>query len=141
MKRILPLLLLYFSPAYAVPVVPNFTQGSLNSTTRTTSNITETIVSTDYNSGHTYTLNGTNITVDGSTMAPPPSTTNQTIDGTNYTWTGADLNNKPNVTVTNTALPFQYAESYIGPGLSNRTVIQRTTIIESVTESTSVFSQ
>ena len=141
MKRLLPLLLLYFSPAYAVPVVPNFTQGSLNSTTRTTSNITETIVSTDYNSGHTYSINGTNISVDGATMSPSPSTTTQTIDGTSYTWTGADLTSRPNVTITNPGEAFQYAESYIGPGLSNRTVIQRTSIIESVTESTSVFSQ
>ena len=141
MKRLLPLLLLYFSPAYAVPVVPNFTQGSLNSTTRTTSNITETIVSTDYNSGHTYSINGTNISVDGATMSPSPSTTTQTIDGTSYTWTGADLTSRPIVTITNPGEAFQYAESYIGPGLSNRTVIQRTSIIESVTESTSVFSQ
>jgi hypothetical protein len=141
MKRLLPLLLLYFSPAYAVPVVLNFSQGSLNSTTRTTSNITETIVSTDYNSGNTYSIMGTNISIDGSTMAPSPSTTTQTIDGTSYTWTGADLTTKPNVTITNPGQAFQYTESYIGPGLSNRTVIQRTTIIESVTESTSVFSQ
>ena len=141
MKRLLPLLLLYFSPAYAVPVVPNFTQGSLNSTTRTTSNITETIVSTDYNSGHTYSIMGSNITVDGATMSPSPSTTTQSIDGTSYTWTGADLTTTPNVTITNPGQAFQYTESYIGPGLSNRTVIQRTTILESVTESTSVFSQ
>ena len=84
---------------------------------------------------------GSNITVDGATMSPSPSTTTQAIDGTSYTWTGADLTTKPNVTITNPGQAFQYTESYIGPGLSNRTVIQRTTILESVTESTSVFSQ
>ena len=141
MKRLLPLLLLYFSPAYAVPVVPNFTSGTMSSTTRTTSNVTETIVSNDYNSGHTYTVNGTNISVDGATLSPPTTTTSQVIDGVTYTWTGADLTNRPNVTITTPGQAFQYVESYIGPGLSNQTIIQRTSVIESVTESTSVFSQ
>ena len=141
MKRLLPLLFLYFSPAYAVPVIPNFSAGTMSSTTRTTSNVTETIVSNDYNTGHTYTINGTNISIDGATMAPPPSATTQVIDGTSYTWTGADLNQKPNATITTPGQAFQYAESYIGPGLSNQTIIQRTSVIESVTETTSVFSQ
>jgi len=141
MKRLLPLLFLYFSPAYAVPVVPNFTSGTMSSTTRTTSNVTENIVSTDYNSGYTHTINGTNISIDGATISSPTSTSSQVIDGTTYTWTGADLTNRPNVTITTPGQAFQYVESYIGPGLSNRTVIQRTSVIESVTETTSVFSQ
>ena len=141
MKRFLLLFLLSFSPAYAVPVVPNFSSGTMSATTRTTQNITESIVSTDYNTGHTYTINGTNISIDGSTISPPPSATSQTINGVSYTWTGADLSSKPNATITNPGQAFQYAESYIGPGLSNVTTINRTSIIESVTETTSVFSQ
>jgi len=141
MKRFLLLFLLSFSPAYAVPVVPNFSSGTMSATTRTTQNITESIVSTDYNTGHTYTINGTNISIDGSTISPPPEQTSQTINGVSYTWTGADLTNKPNATITNQGQAFQYAESYIGPGLQNVTTINRSTILESVTETTSVFSQ
>ena len=141
MKRFLLLFLLSFSPAYAVPVVPNFSSGTMSATTRTTQNITESIVSTDYNTGHTYTINGTNISIDGSTISPPPEQTSQTINGVSYTWTGADLTNKPNATITNQGQAFQYAESYIGPGLQNVTTINRTTVLESVTETTSVFSQ
>ena len=37
--------------ALAVPVVPNFTQGSMTSHTETTSKMTETINSIDYNTG------------------------------------------------------------------------------------------
>ena len=37
--------------AVAVPVVPNFTQGSMTSNTTTTSTVTETINSMDYNTG------------------------------------------------------------------------------------------
>ena len=141
MKRLLPLLLLISSPAYSVPVVPNFSQGSMQSTTRTISVVTESIVSKDYNTGHQYSLNGSNLTVNGSTISPNSSSTTGTIDGQSQTWTGLDLNSRPNVTITNGGQPFQYVESYQGPGLSNMTTIQRTTNIESVTETTSVFTQ
>ena len=142
MKRYLPLLLILNTPQIlAVPVVPNFSSGTMSATTRTTQNVTESIVSTDFNTGHTYTINGTNLSIDGTTLSPSPAETIQTVNGVSYTWTGADLTTKPNVTITNPGQAFQYTESYIGPGLSNRTVIQRTSIIESVTESTSVFSQ
>ena len=41
--------------AMSVPVVPNFTQGSMTSTTETTSTVTETINSMDYNTCLLYT--------------------------------------------------------------------------------------
>ena len=144
MKRYLLLLLLLNSwqkPVIAVPVVPNFSSGTMSAVTRTTQNVTETIVSNDFNTGHTYSVNGTNIAIDGATLAPPPIETVETINGVSYTWTGADLSNKPNVTIANPGQAFQYVESYIGPGLSNMTTINRTTVLESVTETTSVFSQ
>ena len=142
MKRYLPLLLILNIPqTLAVPVVPNFSSGTMSAVTRTTQNVTESIVSSDFNTGHTYTINGTNLSIDGSTLSPPPEQTVQTIDGVSYTWTGADLTQKPNVTIANPGQAFQYAESYIGPGLSNMTTINRTTVLESVTETTSVFSQ
>ena len=141
MKRLLPLLLLISSPAYSVPVVPNFTQGTMQSTTRTTSVVTESIVSHDYNTGHQYSINGSNLTISGSTISPDSSNVTGTINGQSQSWTGLDLSTKPNVTITNGGQPFQYVETYRGPGLSNMTTINRTTNIESTTETTSVFSQ
>ena len=142
MKRYFPLLLILNTPyALAVPVVPNFSSGTMSATTRTIQNVTATIGSTDFNSGHTYTINGTNLAIDGATLSPPPEQTSQTINGVSYTWTGADLTQKPNVTIANPGQAFQYEESYIGPRLSNMTTINRTTVLESVTETTSVFSQ
>ena len=85
-------------------------------------------------------MNGTGVTINGN-ISPSPTTTTQAIDGTNYTWTVANLTPKPTVTLTTQGNPFQYVESYTGPGLSNITNITRTTNIESVTETTSVFSQ
>ena len=126
----------------AVPVVPNFTQGSMTSHTETTSTVTETINSMDYNTGYQYVVTGTNIQHDGNSITPTATSggTN-TIEGVTSTWTGLNLNNKPNFTMTTPGAAFQFTESYNGPGLSNQTIIQRTTTIESVTDTTSVFTQ
>ena len=127
--------------ANAVPVVPNFTQGSMTSTTETTSTVTETINSMSYDTGYQYVITGTNIQHDGNTISAPSTTGNSnTLNGVTSTWTGLDLNNKPNFTITNPGGAFQFTESYSGPGLSNHTIIQRETTIQSVTNTTSVFS-
>ena len=144
MKRYLLLLLLlngWQKPVVAVPVVPNFSSGSMTAVTRTTQNITESIVSTDYNSGHSLSITGANLEIDGSTIFPNPTTINQTVNGTTYQWTGADLTTMPNVTIKNAGAAFQANFHYVSPGLSNITNITRTTQVESVTETTSTFSQ
>ena len=125
----------------AVPVVPNFTQGSMTSTTETTSTVSETINSMSYDTGYQYVITGTNIEHDGSSISPPSTTGNSnTLNGVTSTWTNLDLNNKPNFTVTTPGAPFQFTESFSGPGLTNHTIINRTTEIQSVTTTTSVFS-
>tara|TARA_Y100001937_G_scaffold122456_1_gene183232 strand:+ start:1027 stop:1461 length:435 start_codon:yes stop_codon:yes gene_type:complete len=144
LKRYLLLLLLlnnWQKSVIAVPVVPNFSSGSMTAVTRTTQNITESIVSTDYNTGHSLSITGTNLEIDGSTMLPDPTTINQTVNGTTYQWTGADLTTMPNVTIKNAGAAFQMNQVYHGPGLSNITNITRTTQVESVTETVSTFSQ
>ena len=125
----------------AVPVVPNFTQGSMTSNTETTSTVTETINSMNYNTGYEYVITGTNIEHDGATISAPSSTGNSnTLNGVTSTWTNLDLNNKPNFSITTPGADFQFVESYSGPGLSNHTIINRTTTIQSVTNTTSTFS-
>ena len=127
--------------ATAVPVVPNFTQGSMTSNTETTSTVTETINSMNYDTGYQYVLTGTNISHDGNTISAPSATgSSNTLNGVTSTWTGLDLNNKPNFTLTTPGADFQFVESYSGPGLSNHTIINRTTTIQSVTNTTSTFS-
>ncbi len=127
--------------ALAVPVVPNFTQGSMTSNTETTSTVTETINSMNYNTGYEYVITGTNIEHDGATISAPSTTGNSnTLNGVTSTWTNLDLSNKPNFTMTTPGADFQFVESYSGPGLTNHTIIQRTTTINSVTNTTSTFS-
>ena len=125
----------------AVPVVPNFTQGSMTSNTETTSTVTETINSMSYDTGYQHVITGTNIEHDGNTISSPSTSTgSNTLNGVTSTWTGLDLENKPNFTIVNPGAAFQFTETYCGPGLKNHTIIQRTTTIQSVTNTTSVFS-
>ena len=146
MKKILVLIVGAFvlasaRTATAVPVVPNVTQGSMTSNTETTSTVTETINSMNYNTGYEYVITGTNIEHDGATISAPSTTGNSnTLNGVTSTWTNLDLNNKPNFSITTPGADFQFVESYSGPGLSNHTIINRTTTIQSVTNTTSTFS-
>ena len=147
MKRILTVLLLLsgnVGAARAVPVVPNFTQGSMTSHTETTSTVTETINSMDYNTGWQYVVTGSNVESNGNltpTGADSINATQVTLDGVTSTWNGLNLTDRPDFSIVTPGAAFQFTESYQGPGLSNHTVIQRTTTINSVTDTTSTFTQ
>ena len=127
--------------AGAVPVVPNFTQGSQTSTTETKTKVSETINSINYNTGYQYSVTGSNVQMNGSSITPGTNSTSNNIDGVTSSWTNLNLNNKPNWTVTTPGQAFQFTETYQGPGISNQTIIQRTTELDSVTTTTSIFSQ
>ena len=147
MKRSILTVLLLISgtgAARAVPVVPNFTQGSMTSHTETTSTVTETINSMDYNTGWQYVVTGTNVESNGTlspTGANSINATQVTLDGVTSTWNGLNLTDRPEFSIVTPGAAFQFTESYQGPGLSNHTVIQRTTTINSVTDTTSTFTQ
>ena len=141
MCRTLPFVFLISSPVYAVPVVPNFTQGSSSSRTETTTNITETIRTTNYNSGYTYSVTGSGVSHDGSTISAPNATVTETIICTTYTWTGLDLGEKPNWSLKKPGDAFQFTEVYTPPGLESVSDVTRTIQSESVTDTTTIFSQ
>ena len=128
----------------AVPVVPNFTQGSMTSVTTQPVTTNETINSMDYATGWTYSVSGSGVQVEEGTTISPDVTTTQTNtnNGVTSTWTGLDLsqNNKPNWVQSEAGAAFQFTEHYSGPGLQTHTIIQRETTVQSVTESTSIFS-
>ena len=126
------------APALAVPVVPNFTQGSMTSHTETTQTITETINSMDYNTGYQYSATGSGVSASGN-LSPGSGASNVTINGVTTSWTG--VANKPTYTQTTPGQAFQFTETYQGPGLSNQTIIQRVTEVTSITDTTSIFSQ
>jgi hypothetical protein len=126
------------APVLAVPVVPNFQQGSMTSHTETTSKVTETINSMDYSTGYQYSATGSGVTASGN-LSPETGTNNVTINGVTSSWTG--VTSKPTFTQTNPGAAFQFTETYSGPGLQNHTIINRVTEVTSVTDTTSIFSQ
>ncbi len=139
--------------ALAVPVVPNFTQGSMTSHSETTSTVTETINSIDYRTGWEYSVTGVGISHNGEGLNPSVNESTVQISpagiGDSGEVTGAvtssfdslDLDSGGNFSLTNPGGAFQFTQSYSGPGMTNQTIIQRVTEIQSVTDTTSVFTQ
>ena len=162
MKRYIPLVILCSSlgtAVNAVPVVPNFTQGSMQTNTSTTSTVTETINSIDYRTGWEYTVTGVGVENGGAPLNPTVSTeqveiTPSAISGTTgsglqedvatgtltSSFDSLDLSDQGAFTISTPGEAFQFSQSYSGPGMTNQTVIQRVTEIESVTNTTSIFS-
>ena len=155
MKRVLVLLLLSFggAAANAVPVVPNFQQGSMTSHTETESTVTETINSIDMRTGWEYTVSGVGVSNDGAALNPNVNTSTVTVNpqvgsgeaavtGTvTSSYDNLDFNTQGTFTITTPGEAFQFVQSYQGPGVTNQTLIQRVTTVKSVTDTTSTFTQ
>jgi len=155
MKRLITIILLLGSAgaARAVPVVPNFQQGSMTSHTETESTVTETINSIDYRTGWEYSVTGVGIKNNGEALNPPVSTSTVTLSPSVGTGEGAlsgsvtssfdalDMSAQNNFTLNEAGAAFQFTQSYQGPGMTNQTLIQRVTTIQSVTDTTSTFTQ
>jgi len=103
--------------AYSASVVPNFTRGTVTSETTSTQTVVELIREVKYTTGESYTVSGTNINIPSN---PGPDT---------------------NYTQIDPGAPFQFSETYLGPGIASEIEIDRTITTESYTTSISVFTQ
>ena len=128
MKRLIILLLLP-SPAVAVPVVPNFSQGVVSSHTESKTIVKESIVSESYRTGFEYTVSGTGVEPTSGIVSPSA--------GTNT----LNFSSRSSWKQTVPGAAFQFAETFQGPGLIEKVIIDRETITETVIDSTSTFSQ
>ena len=113
----------------AVPVVPNFSQGIVSSHTETKTIVKESIRSESYRTGFEYSVSGTGVQPASGTVSP--SAGNKSLN----------LSSRSTWVQTTPGAAFQFAETYSGPGLIEKVMIDRETVIESVTDSTSTFSQ
>ena len=133
--------MLLTAPASAIPIIPNFQQGTLSSTTKTTSKVIEVINSYEYRTGYEYTASGTNIESSAGLAPQSLATTTNTLNGVSSKWTGLDPASRPTWNIVNQGAAFSFVETLQGPGLTNHTLINRETDIESLTETTSTFTQ
>ena len=157
MKRLITILALALGStgvARAVPVVPNFQQGSMTSHTETESTVTETINSIDYRTGWEYSVTGVGVENNGEPLNPNVTTTTVQVAptvGTDETGATAaavtssfdalNFSAQNDFTIHEPGAAFQFTQTYSGPGMTNQTIIQRVTTIQSVTDTTSTFTQ
>ena len=156
MRRLITILVLLGSTgaARAVPVVPNFQQGSMTSHTETESTVTETINSIDYRTGWEYSVTGVGVDNNGQALNPSVNTTTVQVAPTVGTgeegataaavtssFDALDFSAQNNFTIHEPGAAFQFTQTYSGPGMTNQTIIQRVTTIQSVTDTTSTFTQ
>ena len=156
MRKLITILVLLGSAgaARAVPVVPNFQQGSMTSHTETESTVTETINSIDYRTGWEYSVTGVGVDNNGAALNPATSTSTVTVSPTVGTgedgataaavtssFDALDMSAQNNFTIHEPGAAFQFTQTYSGPGMTNQTIIQRVTSITSVTDTTSTFTQ
>ena len=135
-------LLLFSRAAYAVPVIPSFSQGSMTSRTETRSSVSEVINSMDYSTGYSWSASGHNVKSNTEALSAGTGTTTSSVgEGITAEWTQMNMSNKPTWSIVNPGESFSLVETYHGPGLANQTIIQRTTEVESITETTSVFQR
>lgn len=109
--------LLGVSQSALANTTPNFTRGTMTSTTESTTTVSEAYLITEYSTGTSYTMSGTNIQWQGT---PGPEV---------------------NYSQVTPGISTQFSETYLGPGISSITELTRTTVTDSITNSVSVFTQ
>ena len=127
----------------AAPLVPQFRSGEMRINSTSTSVLTETVTSQSFNTGYTYSASGMNVKPTTGTLINPSatSTTSQTVNGVDFSWTSPQLESIPQWQIVNEAAPFSLIEHVTAPGLENITTITRTVETTQVSESVSIFCQ
>ena len=128
--------------AYAGGITPSFSTGQMESSSSSKTIIVETIVTENYRTGYSYSLQGNNIQVkDGTVISPDATYTNtQTVNGVSFKWVTPDLPTKTQWEIKDAGEAFSITENFLAPGLDATSTIQRTINTESQSTSLSIFS-
>ena len=128
--------------AYAGCITPSFSTGQMESSSSSKTIIVETIVTENYRTGYSYSLQGNNIKVkDGTVISPDATYTNtQTVNGVSFKWVTPDLPTKPQFEIQTPGEAFSITENFLAPGLDATSTVQRTINTESQSTSLSIFS-
>ena len=141
--RWLVLLFLAIPNAKAGSITPAFTTGQIESTSSSKTIIVETIVTENYRTGYSYSMQGTNVRPTENTIISPDATYTKTqnVNGVSFRWVTPELTTKPQWEVVDPTKAFSITENFLAPGLDATSTIQRTINTESQSSSLSIFSQ
>ena len=136
-------LLFAIPSANAGSITPSFSTGQIESNSSSKSIIVETIVTENYRTGYSYSMQGSNVQPTSGTIISPDATyTNtQTVNRVSFKWVTPELNTKPQWEVRDPTQAFSITENFLAPGLDATSTIQRTINTESQSSSLSIFSQ
>ena len=111
--RWLVLLFLAIPNAKAGSITPAFTTGQIESTSTSKTIIVETIVTENYRTGYSYSMQGSNVQPsEGTVISPDATYTNtQTINGVSFKWVTPELTTKPQWEVTDPTKAFSITEN------------------------------
>ena len=138
----LVLFLLGVPSAYAGGITPSFSTGQMESSSSSRTVVVDTIVTENYRTGYSYSLQGHNIQgKDGTVIAPDATYTNtQTVNGVSFQWVTPNLTTKPQWEIRDPQESFSITENFLAPGLDATSTVQRTITTESQSTSLSIFS-
>lgn len=136
-------LLFAIPSANAGSITPSFSTGQIEQNSSSKSIVVETIVTENYRTGYSYSMQGSNVQPTSGTIISPDATyTNtQTVNGVSFKWVTPELNTKPQWEVRDPTQAFSITENFLAPGLDATSTIQRTINTESQSSSLSIFSQ
>ena len=135
-------LFLTIPSAYAGGITPSFSTGQMETSSNSKTIVVETIVTENYRTGYSYSMQGSNVQPTSGTIISPDATyTNtQTVNGVSFKWVTPDVLTKPQWEIQTPGEAFSIVENFLAPGLDATSTIQRTINTESQSTSLSIFS-
>ena len=139
--RWLLLLFIAFHSSYAQATTPRFSANQMQSTSKSVSTINETIVTENYRTGYSYSVQGHNIKVTEDSVISPDATytTSQNTGKVSFQWVTPDLPTKPQWEIVTQGDSFSLVENFLAPGLDAVSVITRNQTIETLQEQITLF--
>jgi len=139
--RWLLLLFIAFHSSYAQATTPRFSANQMQSTSKSVSTINETIVTENYRTGYSYSVQGHNIKVTEDSVISPDATytTSQNTGKVSFQWVTPDLLTKPQWEIVKPGDSFSLVENFLAPGLDAVSVITRNQTIETLQEQITLF--
>ena len=140
MKRLF-CLLFAFNGSFVYANTPRFAANQLQNTSTSISTINETIITENYRTGYSYSVQGHNIKVTEDSVISPDAkyTTSQNTGRVSFQWVTPDLPTKPQWKIVTEGSDFSLVENFLAPGLDAISIITRNQTIETSQESLTLF--